>query len=103
MVEASYVKIVSRFIGYFVVGSIFIGFLLAIALDADTVPFWAFYEVMSLISHLPLVNVGMPGQTAVFLSTIASMLRFSIFDVDKKVALIFGVDFEIKTTTELQR
>ena len=103
MVEASYLKIVSRFIGYFVLCSIFIGFLLALSLDADTVPFWCFYDVISLLSHLPLATVGMPGQSAVFLSTMASMLRFSLFGVDKRIAEYFGVDFEIRTTTELQR
>ena len=58
---------------------------------------------MTLLSHLPLANVGMPGQTAMFLSTIASMLRFSLFGVDRRVSEYFGVDFEIRTTTELQR
>ena len=101
--EASYVKAISNFIGYLILGSIFIGFFIAVSLDADTLPFWAFYDVMTLLSHLPLANVGMPGQTAMFLSTIASMLRFSLFGVDRRVSEYFGVDFEIRTTTELQR
>ena len=87
--------------GYIVFGFIFLGLLVAICVDADTVPFWAFYDTMQLLTHLPLANVSMPGQAAVFLSTLASMLRFSLLKVDKIVAYLLGVDFEIRTTTEL--
>ena len=59
--EASYVKTFSNFMGYFVLASIFLGFFIALYLDADTVPFWSLYDVISLLSHLPLANVGMPG------------------------------------------
>ena len=90
-------------VGYMILCFIFLGLLLAICIDADTVPYWAFYDTMQLLTHLPLANVSMPGQAAVFLSTLASMLRFNIFSIDKIVARLLGVDFEIRTMTELQR
>ena len=90
-------------IGCIILGSIFFGLVIAVCIDADTLPFWALYDTMQLFTHLPLVNVAMPGQTAVFLSTLASMLRFNMLSVDRVVASSFGVDFEIHTTTESQR
>lgn len=72
-------------------------------MDADTVPFWALYDTLQILTHLPLANISMPGQTAVFLSTLASMLRLSLLSVDKFVAIQLGVDFEIRTATELQK
>ena len=101
--EARYLSSFAVAVGYMILCFIFLGLLLAICVDADTVPFWAFYDTMQLLTHLPLANVSMPGQTAVFLSTLASMLRFNIFSIDKMVAYFLGVDFEIRTTTELQR
>ena len=58
-----------------------IGFIIAIYVDADTLPFWALYDTLQLLTHLPLANVTMPGQTAVFLSTLASILRFNMFHI----------------------
>ena len=101
LTESRYLKSFSVFMGYAVIGFIFLGLIIAIGLDADTVPFWALYDTLQLLTHLPLANVSMPGQATVFLSTLATILRFSILEVDKIVAAQLGVDFEIRTTTEL--
>ena len=99
--ESRYLSVFSVFIGSIVIAFIFLGLLMAICVDADTVPIWGFYDTLQLLTHLPLANVSMPGQTAMFLSTLARMLRFNVLSIDKVVAYILGVDFEIRTTTEL--
>ena len=53
----------------------FLGLLAALNLNADTLPIWAAYDSLVLISHLPLINVQIPGRTSVLLSEIAKVLR----------------------------
>ena len=55
----------------------FLSLLAAVNINADTLPIWATYDILVLITHLPLINVQIPGRTSVFLSEIARVLRLS--------------------------
>ena len=50
--------------------------------NADTLPIWACYDCLVLISHLPLVNVALGGGPTIFLSTVARILRFEFIPLD---------------------
>jgi len=45
-VESRYLKLVSTIVGGVIVGFIFAGLAIAIFVDADTLPFWAFYDTL---------------------------------------------------------
>lgn len=45
--------------------------------NADTLPIWATYETLVLISHLPMLNVTMPGSAAIVLTECANILRLN--------------------------
>ena len=53
-----------------------LGLAAAVHLGADTLPIWACYDCLVLITHLPLINVQIPGKTSVLLTEIAKVLRF---------------------------
>ena len=61
MTEGRYLNFFSIVIGWVVIGFIFVGLIIAILIDADTVSFWAFYDTLQLLTHLPLANISMPG------------------------------------------
>ena len=67
----------ARFVGYSALGMLITGFLLALLLNANTLPVWACYDCLVLISHLPMLNTAMPGRASIFLSEIANILRFN--------------------------
>ena len=46
-----------RFTGYITLGVFVVGLLAAVNLNADTLPIWATFDVLVLITHLPLVNI----------------------------------------------
>lgn len=71
-----------KVVGYATLGFLIAGFLLAILFNADTLPVWACYDCLVLISHLPLLNTAMPGRASIFLAQIANILRFNFEFVD---------------------
>ena len=64
-----------QYTGYMFIGFLALAFVFAYKIDADTLPIWATYDVMVLISHLPLFQVAYPGKLAVLLTEIAKILR----------------------------
>ena len=75
--NAKYYRDTGRYTGYAILGGLILGFLAAMNLNADTVPIWATYDTLVLITHLPLLNIMIPGRTSILLSEIAKVLRFS--------------------------
>lgn len=75
--DAKVYKDYGRWVGYSTLGLLIAGFLLAMPLNADTLPVWACYDSLVLISHLPLLNTAMPGRASIFLAEIANILRFN--------------------------
>ena len=53
-----------------------LGLVATVQLGADTLPIWACYDCLVMITHLPLINVQIPGKSSVLLTEIAKILRF---------------------------
>lgn len=51
--------------------------------NADTLPVWATYEALVFISHIPMVNVAMPGSAAIVLTEVAKILRLSFIPINQ--------------------
>ena len=75
--DAKYYRGTGRYTGYCILGVLIIGLIAAKYLNADTVPIWSCYDCLVLITHLPLLNIMVPGRTSILLSEIAKVLRFS--------------------------
>ena len=75
--DANDYRDIGKYAGYGILGTMILGFLAANQLNADTLPIWTCYDCLLLITHLPLVNVSIPGRTSILLSEIAKILRFS--------------------------
>jgi len=75
--DARHYRSIGRYAGYGILATMFLGLLAAHNLKADTVPIWACYDCLVLVTHLPLLNIGMPGRASILLSEIAKILRFS--------------------------
>lgn len=60
-----------------------LAFLAALRVNADTFAIWACYDVLVLISHLPLLNISYSGRVAIMLTEIAKVLRFEFVPVDE--------------------
>ena len=75
--DYDYYKNTGRYAGVAILGIMFLSLLAAVNINADTLPIWATYDILVLITHLPLINVQIPGRTSVFLSEIARVLRLS--------------------------
>lgn len=80
--DATTYRDLGKAVGYATLGFMILAFLAANHIDADTLPIWACYDCLVLISHLPLINTAMPGRTSVFLSEIAKILRFTFVHVE---------------------
>lgn len=80
--DADKYKDYGRYVGYTTLGLLVGGFLLALLLNADTLPVWACYDCLVLITHLPLLNTAMPGRASIFLVQIANILRFNFDYMD---------------------
>ena len=46
VVESRYLSMISKIVGLIVLAFIFVGLIIAIYIDADTLPFWAFYDTL---------------------------------------------------------
>jgi len=60
--------------------------------NADTLPVWATYEALILISHLPMLNVTMPGSAAIVLTECAKILRLNFDFLSLEDLFIDNVD-----------
>ena len=59
-----------------------LGFIYASSLNADTLPIWASYDILVLLSHLPMLNVAMPGSSAILLTEMAQTFRFNFIPIN---------------------
>ena len=80
--DANFYRNCGKFAGYGALGFMILGFLAANHIGADTLPIWACYDCLVLISHLPLLNTAMPGRTSVLLSEVAKILRFTFIHAE---------------------
>lgn len=76
--DAKYYRDTGRYAGYCILGTMLLGLLAAGNLNADTLPVWATYDSLVLVTHLPLVNVQVPGRTSILLSELAKVLRLDL-------------------------
>ena len=51
--------------------------------NAETLPIWTCYQALVLTTHLPLLNVNMPGSSAIVLSEAAKALRLDHFQTER--------------------
>ena len=51
--------------------------------NADTLPVWACYDCLVLITHLPLICISFPGNMTIMLSQFARILRLQFFTLEK--------------------
>ena len=75
----------AKIFGYIVLSLLAITFGIAFWKGADTLPVWACYDTLLLISHLPLLNVNMPGPTVIFLTTLAKILSFEFIQLETAI------------------
>lgn len=73
--DADFYRNIGRYAGFGILGFILLGLALANTLNADTLPIWACYDCLVLITHLPLVNIQVPGKATVVFKEIAQILR----------------------------
>lgn len=45
-------------------------------------PIWACYDTLALISHLPMINISIPGRTSIMLTELAKALRFDFIPMN---------------------
>jgi hypothetical protein len=55
------VQKLGRIIGYSVAGFILVGLMLSMCLNLDSLPFWLFFNIWQMFSHIPLLNIKIPG------------------------------------------
>ena len=69
---------------------ILIGFLACLLLGGEMVPFWAMVNTLQILIHLPLINVEIPGFTALFLKGLLDVTRFEFVPLDGLVNILTG-------------
>ena len=80
-----------RYGGYACLGFLVIGFICAVRINADTLPVWATFDILVLTTHLPLLNIAIPGSTSIMLTEMAKILRFSFIPLDEWLVDAFDV------------
>ena len=70
-----------RIAGFSLLGFFTLGFLYATSVNADTMPIWACYDTLVLMTHLPMLNMAIPGGTAILLTEMAQIFRFNFIPV----------------------
>ena len=63
----------------------------ATSINADTLPIWACYDSLVLISHLPMLNIAIPGSSAVLLTEMAKIFRFNFIPVSEWLGNAFNL------------
>jgi len=86
------VRLYATIYGYIIFGLLVLAFLLACRKGADTLPVWACYDNLLLISHLPLLNVNMPAETVIFLTTLQKILSLQFFPLESSLIEILNKD-----------
>ena len=60
-------------------------------MNAETLPVWSCHQTLVLISHLPMLNLSMPGSAAIVLSEVAKALRLDFIPLRRVLDEYFDV------------
>jgi len=82
---------VGKGLGYCTLILLTIGWIISFRMNAETLPVWSCHQTLVLISHLPMLNLNMPGSAAIVLTEAAKALRLDFIPARRILDEFFDV------------